>query len=147
MSVWIRVPVLLAVFLFLFLGIAIGVDTWQFRNGSEAGVAEILSLRKESRSTEDASDRSFTIISYYPTIRYTTGQGRYFEAELADSLDEPLPAVGQDIAIRYIAGPRAQVRLDRGPVRDWLVAGLMFLVSLIFLIVALIFTRRDIPEI
>lgn len=43
MGLWVRVTMFSAVSLFLFLGIAIGVDIWQFRNNSEAGTAEIVS--------------------------------------------------------------------------------------------------------
>lgn len=147
MNIWIRVIVLPVVSMFLFIGIAIGVDSWQFRDGSETGTAEIISLRQESRIKEDASGRSITIISYYPTIRYASSQGNYYEAETAEALLKPLPEIGDRVPIRYTTGSKAQVRLDHGALRDLLIAGALIATSLFFFVAVLIFTRRKIPEI
>ena len=90
---------------------------------------------------------STSIISYYPTIRYATNQGAYYEAETAEALPEPIAVIGDRVPIRYITGSQGQVRLDRGALRDWLIAGAITGVSLIFFLITLIFTRREIPEI
>lgn len=66
MPMWVRVLMLSAVSLFLFVGIAIGVDTWQFRNNSEAGTAEIISLRGKTNSTSDYDGRSRDYITTQP---------------------------------------------------------------------------------
>ena len=147
MNFWLRALVLSAVSLFLFLGIAIGVDVWQFRGASQPGTAEILSLRKETRAIGGNGDRNQRITSYYPTVRYATSKGDYFEAETGEALPQPVPAVGQRIAIRYVTGREAQVRLDRGALREWSIAGSIIAVSLFFLLVTMKFTRRDILEI
>ena len=147
MELWVRVTMLSAVSLFLFIGIAICVDTWQFRSASEAGTAEIISVRGEDKSYENDDGRSRTLTMYYPTIRYATRQGDYFEAETTQALQEPLPAIGDTVPIRYITGSKAQVRLERGSFRDWLVGGLWTAVSLIFFISVMIFTRPEVPEI
>lgn len=147
MNVWFRAVALSAITLFLFGGIAIGVDIWQFRSASEAGTAEIISLRRSSSSFEDMNGRYKTIVSYYPTIRFATSQGVYFEAETTESLPEPMPKIGDRVSIRYIIGSKGDVRLDRGALRDWMVAGSITAVSLIFLLITLITTRREVPEI
>jgi len=67
-----------AVSLFLFIGIAICVDTWQFRNASEGGTAEMISVRGEDKSYENNDGDSRTFAVYYPTIRYATRQGGLF---------------------------------------------------------------------
>jgi hypothetical protein len=120
---------------------------WQFRNASEAGTAEIISLRGEDQSYQNDDGRSRTLIVHYPTIRYATRQGDYFEAETTQALQEPLPAIGDTVAIRYVTGSQAQVRLDRGPFWDWLVRSSITAVSLIFFVITMIFTRREVPEI
>lgn len=147
MNNWLRVLVLSVVSLFLFAGIAIGVDSWQFRNASEAGTAEILSLRKEIRGIGSSNDRDRTVTSYYPTVRYATSRGDYFEAETAEAVPQPIPKVGDRIAVRYVTGSKAQVRLDRGALREWLIAGSIIAMSLLFFLVTLKFTRRGISEI
>ncbi|WP_323800426.1 DUF3592 domain-containing protein [Parasphingorhabdus sp.] len=147
MELWVRVIMLSAVSLFLFIGIAIGVDTWQFRNASEAGTAEIISLRTDVQVNDDDNSPSATNISYYPTIRYVTSQGDYFEVETAQALREPIAGIGDHVAIRYITGSRGQARLDYGAWRDWLIAGSITLISLFFFVITMIFTRPEVPEI
>lgn len=147
MELWVRVIALSAVSLFLFVGIAIGVDTWQFRNASEAGTAEIISLRGEIQSSESANGRTRTFTSYYPTIRYATKEGDYFEAETQQALAKPIPDIGDRVPIRYITGSQGQVRLDKGALDDWLIAGSITFVSLFVFIITMIFTRPEVPEI
>ena len=147
MGLWVRVTMLSAISLFLFLGIAIGVDIWQFRNASEAATAEIISLRREMGRTEDVNGRSRSTVSYYPTIRFVSSQGLQYEVETPQALLKPIAEVGDRVPIRYITGRQGQVRLDHGALHDWLIAGSITAVSLIFFLITLIFTRRKVPEI
>ena len=60
---------------------------------------------------------------------------------------EPLPEIGERIAIRYEIANPGNVRPDYGLLRDWLLAGVVVTISLFFFVIALIFTRRKVPQI
>lgn len=148
MKLWMRAIPLSAVSIFLLIGIYIGVDTWQFRNNSEAGTAEIISLRGERNSTSGSSGPSRDYISYYPTVRFATRQGMQYEMETTQALQEPNAEIGDRVPVRYyINGNQGQVRLEYGAWWDWLIAGSITVVSLVSFVITLIVTRREIPEI
>jgi hypothetical protein len=148
MKLWMRAIPLSAVSVFLFMGIYIGVDTWQFRNNSEAGTAEIISLRGKTNSTSGSDSPSRDYISYYPTVRFATSQGMQYEMETTQALQKPIPDVGDSIPVRYyISENQGQVRLDYGAWWDWLIAGSITVVSLALFVITLIVTRREVPEI
>jgi hypothetical protein len=148
MKLWMRAIPLSAVSVFLFMGIYIGVDTWQFRNNSEAGTAEIISLRGTTNSTSGSDSPSRDYISYYPTVRFATSQGMQYEMETTQALQKPIPDVGDSIPVRYyISENQGQVRLDYGAWWDWLIAGSITVVSLALFVITLIVTRREVPEI
>ena len=148
MGLWVRVTMLSAISLFLFVGIAIGVDTWQFRHNSEAGTAEIISLRGKTNSTSGSDGPSRNYISYYPTVRFATSQGVQYEMETTQALQPPIAEIGDRVPVRYhINGNQGQVRLEYGAWWDWLIAGSITVVSLVFFVITLIVTGRDIPEI
>jgi hypothetical protein len=147
MNIWLRILLFSAVSLFLLLGIAIAVDTWQFRSGSESVQGEILSIRKQFGSMKDTDGFTKTTVSYYPTVRFVDGQGRQYLAEAGQPVVEPIPDVGERIAIRYEIANPGKVRPDYGLLRDWLLAGVVVTMGLFFFLIALIFTRRKIPEI
>lgn len=143
-----RIIILPPISLFLFVGIAIGVDTWQFRNNSAAGTAEIISLRGEQKSTSGSDGPSRDYVTYYPTVRFTTGQGMEYEMETTQGLQPPIAAIGDRVPVRYsVNGNRAQVRLEFGAWWDWLLAGSITIISLVFFLCALFLTKRDVPKI
>ncbi len=148
MNIWVRIVALSAVSIFLFAGIFIGVDTWQFRHNSEAGTAEIVSLRGERNSTSGSDGPSRDYISYYPTVRFVTRQGMQYEMETTQALQEPNAEIGDRIPVRYyINENQGQVRLEYGAWWDWLIAGSITFVSLVSFVITLIVTGREIPEI
>lgn len=139
---------LAGVSLFLLMDIDIGVETWQFRNNSELGTAEIISIRAESESTSGSDGNSRAYFSYYPTVRFETRQGTHFVLETTQPFQPPIPDVGDQIPVRYyISGNLRQVRLEYGAWWDWLIAGSITVVSLVFFVITLMVTRREIPEI
>ncbi len=139
---------LAGVSLFLLMGINMGVDTWQFRNNSELGTAEIISIRAESESTSGSDNNSRAYFSYYPTVRFETRQGTHSVLETTQPFQPPIPEVGDQIPVRYyVSGNLRQVRLEYGAWWDWLIAGSITVVSLVFFVITLMVTRREIPEI
>ena len=70
MTMWLRVLLFSAVSLFLLLGIAIAVDTWQFRSGSESAQGTIISMRTQVGSMKGSDGFTETTLSYYPTVRF-----------------------------------------------------------------------------
>lgn len=148
MKWWERTIILAGVSIFLLMGIYIGVDTWQFRNNSEPGTAEIISIRAESKRGSGSDGRSSDYVSYYPTVRFATRQGVQYEMEMTQAVQPPIPEIGDRIAVLYwIAGNRGQLRLDYAAWRDWIVAGSVTGVSLLFFVCALVLTKRDVPNI
>ena len=81
MEIWMRITILPVISLFLFVGLFIGVDTWQFRNNSAAGTAEIISLRAEQNSTSSSDGPSRDFVTHYPTVRFVTDHGMEYEME------------------------------------------------------------------
>ena len=147
MTMWLRVLLFSAVSLFLLLGIAIAVDTWQFRSGSESAQGTIISMRTQVGSMKGSDGFTETTLSYYPTVRFENGKGRQYQAEAGQPVLESLPQIGERIAIRYEIANPGNVRPDYGLLRDWLLAGMVVAMGLFFFLIALIFSRRKIPEI
>ena len=143
-----RITILPVISLFLFVGLSIGVDTWQFRNNSAAGTAEIISLRAEQNSISDSDGPSRDFVTHYPTVRFVTEQGMEYEMETTQGLQPPIAKIGDRIQVRYsVNGNQVQVRLENGAWWDWLIAGVITLASLVFFACALFLAKRDVPEI
>ncbi|MDM8010379.1 MAG: DUF3592 domain-containing protein [Parasphingorhabdus sp.] len=147
MNIWLRILLFSVVPLVLLLGIAIAVDTWEFRSGSESARGEIMAMRKQFGSMKDSDGFTRTTTSYYPTVRFISGQGRQYQVEAGQPVPEPLPEIGERIAIRYEIANPGNLRPDYGLLRDWLLAGAVFTMGLFFFVIALIFTRRKVPQI
>ena len=147
MNIWLRILLFSGVSLFLFLGIALAIDTWQFRSGSESVQGEIISVRKQFGSMKDTDGFTKTTVFHYPTVRFVSGQGRQYQAEAGQPLVEPIPEVGERIAIRYETANPGNVRPDYGLLRDWLMAAAVVAMGLFFFVIAAVFTRRKVPEI
>ena len=148
MEIWMRITILPVISLFLFVGLSIGVDTWQFRNNSAPGTAEIISLRAEQNSTSSSDGPSRDFVTHYPTVRFVTDHGMEYEMETTQGLQPPIAKIGDRVPVRYsVNGNRVQVRLEYGAWRDWLLAGSITFFSLVFFICALFLTKRDVPKI
>lgn len=147
MNIWLRIILFSGVLLVVFLGIGITVDNWQFRNSSERATGEILSMREEFGSREDEDGFSKTEISYFPTIRFESLEGDEYEVEVAHPIVEPIPEIGDPISIRYEVTKPQYIRDENGLFYDWLIGAGIMAAGLFFLIIAIIFTRREVPEI
>lgn len=134
MNIWAKLVVIGVTLLFLVLGIAIGLDTWQFRQGSVPATAEIISMRAEYDSIKDRNGFSKDTVSYYPTVRFVDNHGDKYEVEVEQPLSDLTAKVFDKIAIRYFLENPAWVRLDYGLLRDWLFSGLIIATGIIFLV-------------
>ena len=147
MVTWVKIIVYAFLLLFLLLGIAIGVDIWEFRSGSTATTGEILSIREEYSEGEDGDGRSTIDLSYYATVRFTDQNRVEYKAEVEQPVLNEIPKIGDQIAIRYFRDNPGWVRPDYGFWRDWLVAVGIIAVSFSFLLITHFALRRKVPEI
>lgn len=147
MNIWLKIIVYSFLSLFLFIGIAIGVDIWQFRSGSAVSTADIISIREEYSSGEDSDGYSEIDVSYYPTVRFVDQNGIEYLTEADEPVLDRIPEIGDQIDIRYFIENPGWVRPDYGFWRDWFVAGGIISIGLFLLTVTHLALRRKVPEI